>query len=360
MKISDFDIYHLPPLMGSFVDFIEDKCRKLLEESPQFTELMREDHELLDKYWFLNTITDTNGVTNALNLSYEETKALQRFCTVEEDINCWQRLQMYLLGMEHAMELLELLKIGRTCKGDEIMLSSYKQTGNKEDTEKERGDTMAENNTKELDFDRKHEEDLQRLRGLRLLDDDFMQKVFEDKACTEFLLQIILNRTDLKVLRVNGQQDIKNLQGRSVRLDILAVDADNRVYNIEIQRSDKGAGVKRARYNSSLIDANVTEPGEKYENLSLDYADCQEKIVMRLISFEKNKKMLEETPYIPFLDMAVVFYFLADNDQNGIASIRITNEIMNDWKTDVKELYTLASDNSKRIFEEKVNICHWK
>ena len=111
MKISDFDIYHLPPLMGSFVDFIEDKCRKLLEESPQFTELMREDHELLDKYWFLNTITDTNGVTNALNLSYEETKALQRFCTVEEDINCWQRLQMYLLGMEHAMELLELLKI---------------------------------------------------------------------------------------------------------------------------------------------------------------------------------------------------------------------------------------------------------
>ena len=49
---------------------------------------------------------------------------------------------------------------------------------------------MAENNTKELDFDRKHKEDLQRLRGLRLLDDDFMQKVFEDKACTEFLLQI--------------------------------------------------------------------------------------------------------------------------------------------------------------------------
>ena len=63
------------------------------------------------------------------------------------------------------------------------MLICYKQTEEKEDTEKERGDTMAENNTKELDFDRKHEEDLQRLRGLRLLDDDFMQKVFEDKAC---------------------------------------------------------------------------------------------------------------------------------------------------------------------------------
>ena len=33
-----------------------------------------------------------------------------------------------------------------------------------------------------LDFERKHAEDLQRLSALRLLDDDFMNKVFEDKA----------------------------------------------------------------------------------------------------------------------------------------------------------------------------------
>ena len=148
------------------------------------------------------------------------------------------------------------------------MLICYKPMGK---NDKERGDNVAEKNVKELDFERKHEEDLQRLRGFRLLDDDFMSKVFEDKECTKFLLQIILNRTDLKVITVHGQHDIKNLQGRSVRLDILAVDVEGRVYNIEIQRSDKGAEVKRARYNSSLIDANVTEPGEKYENLCESY-----------------------------------------------------------------------------------------
>ena len=124
---------------------------------------------------------------------------------------------------------------------------------------------------RELDFARKHEEDLQRIRGFRLLDDDFMSKVFEDKGCTELLLQIILGRTDLKVTSVIGQYDIKNLQGRSIRLDILAVDTENKVYNIEIQRSDKGTSVKRARYNSSLIDANVTEPGDNYENLNENY-----------------------------------------------------------------------------------------
>ena len=43
------------------------------------------------------------------------------------------------------------------------------------------------------------------------------------------------------------------------------------MYNIEIQRDDRGASVKRARYNSSLIDANITEPGEQYEKLNETY-----------------------------------------------------------------------------------------
>jgi len=48
---------------------------------------------------------------------------------------------------------------------------------------------MADPKTQqELDFERKHEEDLQRLRGLRLIDDDFMAAVFEDRTCAEFLL----------------------------------------------------------------------------------------------------------------------------------------------------------------------------
>lgn len=75
----------------------------------------------------------------------------------------------------------------------------------------------------------------------------------------------------MKVAQVHVQHEMKNLQGRSARLDILAVDQENRVYNIEIQRDDRGASVKRARYNSSLIDANITEPGEQYEKLNETY-----------------------------------------------------------------------------------------
>ena len=111
----------------------------------------------------------------------------------------------------------------------------------------------------------KHIQDMERIKEMRLIDDIFMSKVFEDRACAEVLLRAILKKNDLKVKNVNVQYDIKNLQGRSVRLDILAEDEIGKIYDIEVQRSNTGADAKRARYNSSLLDANITEPGDTYE-----------------------------------------------------------------------------------------------
>lgn len=119
----------------------------------------------------------------------------------------------------------------------------------------------------ESQYSQKHQEDLQRLKNFRLLDDDFCTKVFEDIECVELLLRIILKKDDLKVTEVHSQYNMKNLQGRSARLDIFAIDSAGNAFNIEIQRSDRGAIPRRARYHSSLIDANVTEPGDKYEKL---------------------------------------------------------------------------------------------
>ena len=150
---------------------------------------------------------------------------------------------------------------------------------------------------KERDFDRKHQEDLERIRNFRLMDDDFMSKVFEDTACAEFLLKVILNRDDLTVQEVHGQHDIKNLQGRSVRLDILAVDEKNRVYNIEVQRSDRGAGAKRARYNSSLLDANLTQPGDGYDALNETYIIfiTERDVLKRNLPIYHINRIIEET-----------------------------------------------------------------
>ena len=117
-------------------------------------------------------------------------------------------------------------------------------------------------------IDQKHQEDLQRLRGFRLLDDDFLTKCFEgDTASIELVLQIILEKPDLKVLDIRTQVFVENLLNRSVRFDILATDNTGAKINVEIQRADKGAGRKRARYNSSMMDAAFLKKGDSFDNL---------------------------------------------------------------------------------------------
>ena len=76
-------------------------------------------------------------------------------------------------------------------------------------------------------MDRKHQEDLQRIRGFRLLDDDFLTKCFDRKTdCMELVLQIVLENPDLQVVDVRTQVFVENLLNRSVRLDVLATDSD--------------------------------------------------------------------------------------------------------------------------------------
>ena len=92
-------------------------------------------------------------------------------------------------------------------------------------------------------IDQQHQEDLQRLRGFRLLDDDFLTKCFEgDPQSIQLVLRIVLEMPDLEVVDVHTQVFVENLLNRSVRLDVLATDSADRKMNVEIQRADKGAG----------------------------------------------------------------------------------------------------------------------
>ncbi len=108
--------------------------------------------------------------------------------------------------------------------------------------------------------------------GFRLFDDTFMSKVFDgQKEETALLLQIILDDPGIKVISVHAQVEIKNLQGRSVRLDIKARNSKGVIFAVEVQRADSGAIPKRAREISSLIDANSLKAGQDFRKLPETY-----------------------------------------------------------------------------------------
>ena len=106
----------------------------------------------------------------------------------------------------------------------------------------------------------------------RLMDDTFMSKCLERAPeCIELILQIILGKKDLKVVKSQTEYPIKSLQGRGVRFDVFAKDSKGREYDIEMQRADDGAEPKRARYNSALMDANALTSGEDFARLRDTY-----------------------------------------------------------------------------------------
>ncbi len=110
------------------------------------------------------------------------------------------------------------------------------------------------------------------VKNLRLMDDTFMSKCLENAPeCIELILQIILGKKDLKVIKSQTEYPIKSLQGRGVRFDVFARDSKGREYDIEIQRAKDGAEPKRARYNSALMDANALKSGDDFDKLRDTY-----------------------------------------------------------------------------------------
>ena len=121
--------------------------------------------------------------------------------------------------------------------------------------------------------EREHQEDLQRLRGLRPIDDDFMRCIFRDNIpLVQKVLRIIINKPDLNIIKAETQVDMKRLLGaRSICLDALGEDENGKKYDMEVQRSEKGAGVRRARYHSSVMDVENLNAGEDFDKLPETY-----------------------------------------------------------------------------------------
>lgn len=65
---------------------------------------------------------------------------------------------------------------------------------------------------------------------------------------------------------------MKRLVGaRSVCLDAYGTDSENKKYDLEIQRSDKGADPHRARYHSSVMDIENLDAGQEFDELPDTY-----------------------------------------------------------------------------------------
>lgn len=89
---------------------------------------------------------------------------------------------------------------------------------------------------------------------------------------------------------------------------------------------------------------------EQNQSISYTLQEMKSYICYRLVSYEKNRKLLKTVPYFRYLDLAVTFHCLVRDDEEGIGTIRITNEHVELWGITTEELKELANSNTKRLF----------
>lgn len=87
---------------------------------------------------------------------------------------------------------------------------------------------------------------------------------------------------------------------------------------------------------------------------NIDVKNCfsfqkqKDNVRMKVISFSANEKgLLEDVPYIPFLDLAIVFYLDLSKEMPD-STVLIKDAMLELWGISVEELYKLAKENSKK------------
>lgn len=116
--------------------------------------------------------------------------------------------------------------------------------------------------------------------------------------------------------------------------------------------------------NSLSIEEAVTEILKIYGQQKLskgidlreffNYENMKERIIFKLINYERNKKYLEEVPYIKYHDLAIVFLALVSDEKDITASIQINNAHLKLWNVSTEDLYREAIRNTPDLKKAEI------
>ena len=79
------------------------------------------------------------------------------------------------------------------------------------------------------------------------------------------------------------------------------------------------------------------------------FETIKDRLAFKLINRKSNKRLLQTVPFVEFLDLAIVFYFLIDDEYLGSATALIHNVHLDMWNITKDELYQHALENTTKI-----------
>ena len=197
----------------------------------------------------------------------------------------------------------------------------------------------------------------EKIKGKCLMDDKFMSVFFKDfPEGVELVLRIILEIPDLVVNKSTTQLTMTNLLGRTVRIDVFATGSNGARYNIEVQKSGDGAGFKRARYHSSMLDANdPSYIGEDFDAIARSFVVfiCETDVIGAGKPLYRITRKIEETGEL-FNDEATIIYVNGANKDSGTELGRLIQDFFNPDPDTMNN--KLLADKTRQYKTEKESI----
>ena len=98
-----------------------------------------------------------------------------------------------------------------------------------------------------------------------------------------------------------------------------------------------------------VVTNGITQRPDFDINSLSDYSQMKEKLAMEVVSAEANKEMLETVPHQNIEDMAVVYRLVLNSDDEGRASILVTNQLIESMGVTPEQLHADAMENAPQI-----------
>lgn len=81
------------------------------------------------------------------------------------------------------------------------------------------------------------------------------------------------------------------------------------------------------------------------------YTNIKDKIIYQIVNRRDNRELLQDVPYVPYLDLAIIFYVLVELEKNEerMATMLIKKEHLEWWGIKESDLYRIAHENTERL-----------
>ena len=175
------------------------------------------------------------------------------------------------------------------------------------------------------------------LKDLTIMSDVFMRNVLKQRACTEYVLQVIMDRKDLWVVDQVLQKDYKNLQGRSAILDCVVRDVDGNQFDVEIQQEYvNSANREDTELGRLMDDLNCKNAADMYNKILAkrvyELKETQEGVEIMCKEMDQIYREGETRGEMKkAFETAITLFEMGESVERIAQAVKVSTELVQEW-----------------------------